>query len=284
MKTAFLVGTLSAAALLGGTAAWRAADHRADRSEARRLARFQPPDPGRFDPSLVVDLPEPARRYFTFAIAPGTPLWTVAEFSMSGRFSLGNQDEPGYMPMTAEQTLAAPHGFLWTMRAARWAMRVSGSDSGRWTRFWAMGLVPVARAGGDADHARSAFGRYVSEAVFWTPAALLPGPGIRWEAVDDSMARVIVTRGGLSQSVDVTVDVDGRPLEVEFPRWTNANPEKEYRLQPFGGYLSGFRDFDGFTLPTHVEAGNHFGTEEYFPFFIADVRDVRFPAPEPGGQ
>ena len=280
MRTALIGGALSAAALLGGAATWRAADHRADRSEARRLAGFQRSDPGRFELSLVAELPEPARRYFRFAIAQGTPLWAVAQISMTGRFSLGDRNAPDYMAMTAEQTLAAPHGFVWSMRAARGGLRVSGSDSGRWTRFWAMGLVPVARIGGDPDHARSAFGRSVAEAVFWTPAALLPGPGVRWEALDDSSARVTVTHGDLSQSVGVTVDEDGRPTQVKFPRWTNANPEKVYRLQPFGGHLSEFRSFDGFTLPTHVEAGNNFGTGDYFPFFIADVHDLRFPMPE----
>jgi hypothetical protein len=267
MKTALFVGALSTAALLGGAAAWRAADHRTDRSEARRLAEFQPADPGRFDASRVADLPEPARRYFAFAIAPDTPLWTVAEISMTGQFALGDKDEPGYMAMTAQQTLAAPHGFVWSMRAARGAMRVSGFDSGQWTRFWAMGLIPVARIGGSRDHARSAFGRYVAEAVFW-------------EAVDEDTARAIVTFDELSQSVDVTVGPDGRPTEVRFLRWTNANPEKEFRLQPFGAYPSAFREFGGFTLPTHVEAGNNFGTEQYFPFFIAEVHDVRFPVPE----
>src|SRR6056297_3336784 len=38
-----------------------------------------------------------------------------------------------------------------------------------------------------------------------------------------------------------------------------------------GGYLSAFRKFAGYRLPSHVEAGNHFGTDEYFPFFVADV-------------
>ena len=279
MRTASVLGALSAAALLGGAAVWRASDHRADRSETRRLAELQPSEPERFDPVLVADLPEPARRYFTFAIAPGTPLWTVARISMTGWFGLGDRDAPRYMRMTAEQTLAAPHGFVWSMRAARGAMRVSGSDSGRWTRIWAMGFVPVARSGGDPDHARSAFGRYVAEAVFWTPAALLPAPGVHWEAVDDNVARVIVTQGGLSQSVAITVDAEGRPVEVVFPRWTNANPEKVFRIAPFGGYLSAFRNFEGFTLPTHVEAGNNFGTDDYFPFFIVDVHDVSFPMP-----
>jgi hypothetical protein len=144
-----------------------------------------------------------------------------------------------------------------------------------------MGLLPVARAGGTEDHRHSAFGRHVSEAIFWTPAALLPGPGVTWEPVDAETARVTVTRDGLRQSVDLTVDAAGRATRIRFDRWTNANPDRIWRLQPFGGTLSQERDFQGFRLPGHVEAGNFFGTPDYFPFFIADITDLRFPAPRP---
>ncbi len=51
MRTACVGGAISTAALPGGAAAWRAADHRADRREAQRLAEFQPSEPERFDPS-----------------------------------------------------------------------------------------------------------------------------------------------------------------------------------------------------------------------------------------
>ena len=256
---------------------WRRLDHQADAAERSRLLEFQPANPALFDPARIKFLPEPARRYFSFTIATGTPLYTVADVVMIGQFSLGTKDTPKYMQMTAQQTLAAPRGFVWKMRAARGPVRISGSDSGSWTRFWTMGVIPVARMGGDRDHARSAFGRYVAEAVFWTPAALLPGPGIDWEPVDATTVRVIVTHGALKQAVELTVDAAGSPRIVRFLRWSVANPEKVYRLQPFGGYLSEFRTFSGFTLPTHVEAGNHFGTDEYFPFFRADVSEVRFP-------
>jgi hypothetical protein len=131
--------------------------------------------------------------------------------------------------------------------------------------------------GGDPDHTRSAFGRYVAEAVFWTPAAVLPGAGVAWEKVDTDCARLTVRHQGLVQSVDVTVAPNGQPEQVRFDRWSNANLEKQYRLQPFGGYLSKFQSFSGFRLPTHVEAGNHFGSDDYFPFFVADVTDVDFP-------
>jgi len=106
---------------------------------------------------------------------------------------------------------------------------------------------------------------------------LLPGPGVRWEAVDADTARAIITHGDLSQAIDVTVDSQGRATQVVFPRWSNANPAKRWQIQPFGGRLSDYRDFGGFRLPTRVEAGNFFGTDVYFPFFIADVQAVRFP-------
>ncbi len=271
----FIIGA-SLAALIG----WRQLDRRADRAEMGRLIALQPSEPDRFSAEMVADLPEPARRYFLFAIAEGTPLYTVARLEMEGQFGMGDKATPNYQPMQARQVLAAPEGFIWTMSGGAGAMRMSGSDSGTWTRFWLFGIAPVARAGGTPDHIRSAFGRYASEAIFWTPAAVLPGPNVTWEPVAEDVARMTMRRGGLAQSVDVTVDPDGRPRHVSFMRWSDANPDKVHRLQPFGGYLSEFREFGGFRLPTHVEAGNMFETEDYFPFFIANVTDITFPQPE----
>lgn len=277
LALSFLAFVTAVAALL----LWRQLDRRADLAEMDRLIAAQPADPPVFSSRMVADLPEPARRFFTFAIAEGTPLYTVARLEMTGRFGMGNKEAPGYLPMRATQVLAAPEGFVWAMSGGSGVMRMSGSDSGTWTRFWLLGLAPVARFGGDPDHTRSAFGRYVAEAVFWTPAAVLPGPDVTWEPVSESVARVTMRRGELAQSVDVTVAEDGRPVQVSFQRWSDANTEKVHRLQPFGGYLSEFREFDGFRLPTHVEAGNMFGTDDYFPFFVADITDVTFPRPVP---
>jgi hypothetical protein len=258
---------------------WR--DKRMDDDIAKRLEAMQPEDPPAFQVEMVDDLPAPARRFFVYAIRPGTRLRTVCRISMRGRFGLGTRAAPNYVPMRAEQVLASPHGFVWRLKAGRGPMRITGSDAAigtrSWSRFWVAGIVPVARAGGTRDHALSAFARHVAEAVFWTPAALLPQEGIMWEAVDDTTARVTVRRDGFEQSVEMTVDAAGRPVKVSFLRWSDANPEKTYRFQPFGGYLSKFREFDGFTLPSRVEAGNFFGQEDYFPFFLADVDDITFP-------
>lgn len=264
---------------LAASAVWRQMDHRADRAEMDRLTSYQPDDPPRFSAEMVAGLPEPARRFFTFAIAEGTPLYTVARLEMTGLFGMGNKAAPRYMPMRATQVLAAPHGFVWAMSAAEGAMRVAGSDSDSWTRFWLFGVAPVARFGGTPDHRRASFGRYVAEAVFWTPAAVLPGPHVTWEPVSENVARMTMRHAGLEQAVEITVRETGALDHVAFMRWSDANPEKVHRLQPFGGYLSEFRCFGGFRLPTHVEAGNQFGTEAYFPFFVADVSEIAFPRP-----
>ena len=273
----FIIGIVVAILLvLIALSAMRLLDWRADRAEWDRLAALQPENPELFDAAMVAGLPEPAQRYFAYTIWPGTPLLPVAVIEMTGEFSLGSKDDPRYQPMEARQILAVPEGFVWSMRT-RGGMPVSGSDSGSWTRFRIFSLIPVGRLGGNPDHTRSAFGRYAAEATIWAPAALMPGPDVRWSAVDDDTARVTITHGDLEQAVDITVDAQGSPVEVSFRRWSDANPDKVYRLQPFGAVMSDFREVDGYRLPFRVEAGNMFGTEDYFPFFLADVREIRFP-------
>ncbi len=263
-------------ASLAALSSLRLFDWFTDQVEWERLARLQAKNPLKYDPKLVGDLPEPVRRFFNFAITLGTPLLSVAEIKMGGQFSLGTRDNPDYRSMHAKQILASPNGFVWRLKLAG-LVPLSGSDSGNWTRFRILGLIPVARLGGDQNHARSAYGRHVAESIFWSPAAVLPGPGVIWEGIDSNTVRVTVSKGVFSQTVNVKVAPDGRPTEVFFLRWSNANPDKEYRLQPFGGTLSEFREVQGYRLPFKVEAGNMFGTKEYFIFYKAEVTEIRFP-------
>jgi len=230
-----------------------------------------------FNPIMVQHLPEPAQRYFRYTIGAETPIRRAVEIEMTGELGLGTKDKPNYRLMSAHQILAPPSGLVWKLRAGS----ISGSDGATpntsWTRFWLFGLVPIVRVGGDEDHHRSAFGRVVAEGAFWAPASLLPGETVRWEPVDNATARAIVTFGKFEQAIDITVAADGQPTRVIIQRWSNANSDKTFREQPFGGDLSGFRDFAGYRLPTRVEGGNHFGTNDYFPFFKAEVKSIRFP-------
>jgi len=133
MLTVFLLLLL----ILGGLtlSAWRRFDHRADREAMNRLVSMQPKRPACFDPLMIADLPEPARRYFLYTIELDTPLYTVASINMVGRLGVGTKIKPDYLDMTATQCLAVPAGFVWKMSARRGLMILSGSDSDSWTRF-----------------------------------------------------------------------------------------------------------------------------------------------------
>jgi len=249
-----------------------------------KLERIPASEAEQFSPKMIENLPEPARRYFEYTIMPGTPLKRVSEIKTNGRLGLGPKDAPDYMTMNATQVMAFPEGFIWSIKTGRGPMVVTGSDGfyqdKSWSRFWLMHSIPLGRAGGRSphreDHRRAAFGRLVAEAVFWSPASLLPSETISWEAVDDNTARATVQYDDLVQTVDVFVDEQGQPTHVIIARWSDANPDNTYQLQPFGGYLSVFKEFEGYRLPTHVEGGNFIGTDRYFPFYIADVEEISF--------
>jgi hypothetical protein len=267
------------AACLGG--AWGIRVH--DRWDARRawaaLAAKAGRPPALFTPEMVAGLPDPARRYFMLAIAPGTPLRMVAELEMAGEIGLGDKEQPNYQPMVAKEVLAPPHGFVWMPRIGTGLRRVSGTDAcigdRAWTRFWLLDTVPVARTRSTPDLVRSARARAVAE-VLWVPASLLPANGVIWEAIDGETARAIFRYGGECFSLDLSVAEDGRPLAVVMQRWTNANPQRVFRHQPFGATIMETATFEGYTIPTRIDAGNGFGTEAYFPFFRVLVTEARF--------
>ncbi|MBN8293500.1 hypothetical protein JI664_16125 [Rhodobacter sp. NTK016B] len=252
-----------------------------DRQEVLRLRAAllaaRAPEPERYDPAMVQDLPEIAQRYFARAIRPGTPLSRVVTLRMEGTFLLNGQP----LPMTARQILT-PGGFIWEAAMGSGIMRIAGSDGlddrqdealgeGRsWTRFGIWGVIPVARAGGSDDHRRSARTRALLESV-WTPAAFLPRFGAQWEQTGPDSARVSLAAFGDVPAMEITLNADGTLETITALRWSNANPQREYRLQPFGGRVLETRDFNGFGIPSRVEMGNLWGTPDYDGFFRATL-------------
>ena len=63
---------------------WRLSDAIRANSAWKNLAELSIPSPAAFDPAMIVELPEPAQRYFACSISPGTPLGRVDELTMEG--------------------------------------------------------------------------------------------------------------------------------------------------------------------------------------------------------
>lgn len=230
-----------------------------------------------FDQALLRGMPEVARRYFTHAIAPGTPLRTVVRLGMEGTFLLGDKTKSQSYSMSATQVLAPPDRFVWipTMKAG--ILEITGSDglvaNEAWTEFWLNGLIPVVSEKGYADLTRSALSRSAMEAV-WVPASLLPHNGAVWEQIGPDEARVTFPTG--VEPVELLLDKDGSVRQVSTMRWSNANAERIFKLQPFGGTMEAEGTFDGYTVPVRMKVGNHFGTEDYLPFFQVDTVEAEY--------
>lgn len=166
------IGAIAAAAIAHGS-------HRSAMREATRaydrVAAGTGEAPPRFQLSQVSDLPEIAQRYFRHAIAPGTPLYRVAELEMTGTFLLGDKTGFQSYAMTARQALRPPDQFVCMPRLRSGALSVTGSDAlvdgEAWTRFWLLGLVPVAQERSSPDLVRSAqFRSAVESACRYRPA------------------------------------------------------------------------------------------------------------------
>lgn len=278
-----LVG-LTALLVIAGAAAYGWWVHGRDLAQRDRvwsaLEPLRESAPPLYDPAMVATLPEVAQRYFARAITPGTPLHRVVSLEMQGDFIMNGKA----LPMQASQVLAPPaRGFVWQAQIGSGLMAFAGSDGyarsseveESWTKFWLHGLVPLARIGGTKDHARAAATRVMLESV-WTPAALLPQFGARWEQTGPDSAEVHFAETPDLPPMQIKLDAQGNLTEVWAMRWSDANPDKTYRLQPFGGRMLEMGVFGGFTVPVRVELGNLWGTPDYAPFFLATITAARY--------
>ena len=110
----------------------------------------------------------------------------------------------------------------------------------------------------------------------WAPASLLPQFGARWRQTGPDTAEIGFPETRGIEPMQIRLDADGRPVEIVALRWSDANPDKTWRLQPFGGRMLETARVEGFLIPVRVELGNLFGTQDYAPFFLATITDARF--------
>jgi hypothetical protein len=270
---------LVSAAVAYGLSAHRNAVKEAEKAYAE-VAACQGPPLKRFELTDIAGLPEIAQRYFRHAIAPGTPLYTVAELEMEGTFLLGGKEKFQTYRLFARQALRPPDQFVWISKMHSGAMTISGSDAlvrgEAWTRFYLLGLVPVAQDRTTPDLVRSAQFRAAVEGALWLPASLLPENGAQWEQVGLNEAQVTLRRFRPELVVRLKLDEAGRVREVVGQRWSNANPDKVFRSQPFGGTMLAEATFQGFTIPAEVAVGNHFRTKDYLPFFQVRINKAAY--------
>ncbi len=263
-----LLGTIGKAALglaLGAAGALTAVKMRDDRYVGDIWWTLEdaggPGEP--FAEEMVAGLPDPARRFFLHAIRPGTPLASTLRWRYSAEMKPGKAMP--WMSLVADQIIVKERGFVWKATARKGPLALSVADhyldgEGR-MRISLFGLVPIVSATGP-DLSRSALGRLLIESVT-IPSALLPGPNVRIEGVDDSRFTAVVSLHGETTPITVTVDPEGRVVETVMPRWGNLTDDGSYRYIPYGVTAMAERTFGGYTIPSEVRVGWWYGTERY---------------------
>jgi hypothetical protein len=251
---------------------------RQDRARAERVAEqlVVAADPGGFTLAEVADVAVPVRRYFTAAIAPGTPLARAARLRITGTIRFGGR----WLPFRSNELLAPLHGYEWPATVA-WRL-IRGSDTyvdGDATMVWRLfGLVPVVRTRGP-DVARSAAGRAAAEAV-WAPTAMLPRYGTRWRGVSDDHLVAELPVGGSRVTVHVRLDHDAHVRSVHLNRWTSTDGAGSHGWRPFGIDVTATRTFTcGLTIPAEGVGGWFHDTDrwaegQFMRYAISDVEPV----------
>lgn len=253
-----------------------------DRSISQLLAAAETGERRIFTHADLEGLPAPVQRYFDNMLKEGQEYIRVARLKQTGRFNLGEGEE-NWKPFTAEEYFTAePFGFVWVARiSAAPLMAVTVRD--RYFRGAGSMLAKLASTVAIIDQEdlpelnAGALVRCLTESV-WLPTALLPGKNLRWEALDDSSARVIFSDAGIQAAAVFYFNPQGEVFKITVPdRYREV--KGRYVLTPWTIYLGEYREFHGVKIPTRAEVEWN-PPEGALKYFTGTITGIDFNLPE----
>ncbi len=182
-----------------------------------------------------------------------------------------------WRPFTARQVIRLGHGYVWEAKVPLGFTFISGFDQyldGHGEMNWKLhGLLKVIGFK-NADVSRSAEGRFACEQI------LLPSSfcskSVKW---GESNGRVQASINGKSvESItDLGLAESGRLDTMSVNRWGNPDGG-DYKMLTFGGTMEDEKTFGGYTIPTRMRVGWHYGTDslEKGEFFRAEITHAEF--------
>lgn len=210
-----------------------------------------------------------ARKYAKHALPKEINQSTVLKLTMKGEIKLKN-----WMPFTATQVVRHEVGFVWAAKAKVGPVFVSGHDqflNGAGEMRWKLlGLISVMHASGK-DISRSAADRFAIERVL-LPSSLCTEVS-RWSG-DES--HVTIETPGYSP-ISLSYEPSGRISAISMLRWGSPDGG-EFGLFPFGGFVDEETTWNGYTIPSKLRLGWHFGTDRFEEgeFFRATITHAEF--------
>lgn len=158
-------------------------------------------------------LPPPVQRYLRAALPASAPMVATVELRHEGRFDIREEGQR-WLPFASRQHVQTRRpGFVWDARmpvAPGLAVHVHDAYIGGEGLLHpsVAGLVSLAEQRSGGDFARDELMRFLAESP-WYPTALLPGQGVRWQAIDEGSARATLVDGPHEVSLVFVFGADG---------------------------------------------------------------------------
>ncbi|MEW6335305.1 MAG: DUF6544 family protein [Thermodesulfobacteriota bacterium] len=242
-----------AVALLYGAHRWQSLTRQMRAGlEAARLAEGTGP----YRPDDLTGLPAPVQRYLRASLTDGQPVVSAVTMAHRGTFNMRESGE-GWKPFTSTQRVITRRpGFDWDARIAVMpAVTVRVHDAyiaGEGVLQAALyGLVTLVEMRGTPEIAQGELMRFLAEAP-WYPTALLPGQGVRWEAVDGTSAKATIRDGETTVALLFRFDDQGLIASVRAEARGRAVGGAMIPT-PWEGRWGGYEVRDGMRVPTEGE-------------------------------
>jgi hypothetical protein len=226
-----------------------------DKLRAKLTGGRQTINPKTYDSKELEGLPDSVQRYFQAVLKDGQPIVAAVNLTQQGLFNM-SETKAKWSSFTATQFVTTQRpGFDWDARI-QMAPGVSafvhdaymlGAGS---LHVSLLGLFTVADVRDTPQAAQGELLRFFAE-MPWYPTALLPSQGVRWEAIDNTSARVTVTDGATTVSLVFRFNPDGT---IETMR-AEARYRDKLTAMPWSGRFWNYSTRDGMLIPLEGEVG-----------------------------
>lgn len=256
MDSAWILGSMGAAGLLGGAAALGWGEARWRRATRRLLAELQADPPTPLPRVTDETLPRPVARYLRCVLPEAVVTPSAVELETAGDFNLSERGQAWHRFTAWQRARLDAPGFVWDGRihlAPGLAVRVHDALVGGQGRLHASlaGLLTLADLRDRQTLAEGELLRYLAESP-WYPQRLRPGGLLQWRALDDHRA-LLGLRGSPPQAwLTVVFGEDGLVCRVQAAA-RGRSLQGRMVPTPWEGRWSDYQRHGGLLLPTRGE-------------------------------
>lgn len=199
-----------------------------------------------YDEDLLVGLPLPVQRYFRYVLSEGQPYVSAVYMEHDGQFKTALDKE--WIDIKGKQYFSADEpGFLWVGKTSLFSVRdMYISQKGR-IKVKLLNIFKLVDGEG-YKYDQGELLRWLGESV-WFPTNLLPGPRLRWSAIDNETANLTFKHEGQEVSYEVSFDALGSIKQLQTRRYMG-----DAGLETWIGRVSDYQRVNGMLIPMRIEA------------------------------